>query len=79
MTADVGSGTLLGTLLAFPGTTRCLCCAVEAKKLSAANDPLARSVDYEVSRLGFTEIDILKLSFSSLDLLRTRGVPVSCG
>lgn len=43
----------------------------EAQGVNAKNDPLARSVDEEVSRLGFREIDILKLSFSSVDLLRT--------
>ena len=39
--------------------------------MNAGSDPLARSVDDEVSRLGYDKIDILKLSFSSVDLLRT--------
>ena len=43
----------------------------QAQLSNAESDPLARTVDDEVSRLGFQKLDILKLSFSSLDLLRT--------
>eukprot|EP00931_Biecheleriopsis_adriatica_P062374 TRINITY_DN37575_c0_g1_i1.p2 TRINITY_DN37575_c0_g1~~TRINITY_DN37575_c0_g1_i1.p2 ORF type:complete len:168 (+),score=33.71 TRINITY_DN37575_c0_g1_i1:746-1249(+) len=33
-------------------------------------DPLAASVDAEVARLGYGHVDILKISFSSVDILR---------
>ena len=35
-------------------------------------DDLARSIDDEVLRLGFEQLDILKLSISSMDILRRR-------
>lgn len=38
-------------------------------------DHLATSIDYEVERLGLERIDILKLSISSLDILRTYRSP----
>ena len=43
----------------------------EATGMACAKDHFASSIDTEVSRLGFQQIDILKMSISSMDILRT--------
>ena len=45
---------------------------------NGAVDHLATSIDHEVERLGFDHIDILKLSISSMDILRLVDAP-HCG
>ena len=37
---------------------------------------MATSIDHEVERLGFDHIDILKLSISSMDILRLVAPPL---
>ncbi|CAJ1424041.1 unnamed protein product [Effrenium voratum] len=43
----------------------------EATGMACAKDHFASSIDTEVSRLGFQQIDILKMSISSMDILRS--------
>ncbi|CAK9026161.1 unnamed protein product [Durusdinium trenchii] len=47
------------------------CSFTEGKDPNDDVDHLATSIDYEVERLGLERIDILKLSISSLDILRS--------